>query len=135
MIATLRILLAIALAAFVWLMIPSSLFFRPDAVTINGYQVAVTRTFPMYDVFGFERPIVRYVETVRDLRNQSQVCADNNGIGFRYTSNSPVAVWSIEEWAAPCMTGSFVWAATWQVKLFGIIPLRPVELSFVRVEQ
>lgn len=109
----------------VWYMLPSALFYRPTDVAIEGTRVIVTRSFPLHP--PFKVPIIRYQEVVRPVGDAAP-CID--AAEFRYRDNGlPTASWDIGNWAAPCMRGDFVWSARWTVKLFGIIPLRPVEMS------
>lgn len=121
--------LVCSLALALWLAIPSSLFIKPTAVVIDGYTVKVWRSFPVSP--PLKRPIIAYVETVRS-KETGEVCSDNNSRGFRYDKDQGgFGVWNIEEWAAPCMTDNYHWSATWYVKAFGVIPLRPVELDLL----
>lgn len=128
-----RILFYILLTVFVlfcsWAAVPSKLFFDPKSVQIEEYRVTLTRSFPLDYIFG--PPLIQYVETVRNLDNPNDPCIEHNGSGFRYDTKSPVAVWSIEDWAAPCMTGDYEWRAIWRVKVAGILPLLPVEKSTI----
>jgi len=120
----------ILLAALAWLAVPTRLLYNPSSVLIDGYQVTVYRTFPLSP--PFRMPIIRYAETVRPVIGP-MVCHDPNGsTGFRYRDNGqPAAQWDIKQWAAPCMKGAYVWSARWTALLFGVIPLRPVELTTV----
>lgn len=112
-----------------WAFTPSRLFLNPTAVAIRGYEVTVTRTFPMERFFG--RPFAAYVETVRNLET-GEVCQDDNAKGFRYSANAgDVGQWNIESWAARCMAGGYHWRATWWVKILGRLPLIPTELETI----
>lgn len=110
-----------------WVSVPTSFFYRPTAVSIQGYEVTVSRTFPLSPPFN--PPIIKYVEIVRPL-DGGQPCVDRNEFRYRLTQGK-TATWNIGAWAAPCVDGegSAIWSARWQVKIFGIIPLRPVELE------
>ena len=106
--------------------VPSRLLFNPTSVAIDGYQVTVFRSFPSSP--PFPQPFMRYVETVRPLEGGG-ICQDTNAPGFRYTNADSFGTWNIEEWAADCMTGDYHWSAAWTVLLWGVIPLRHVEID------
>lgn len=120
-----RLVVTAALFALVWYLVPSSLFYKPQDVVIDQGRVTVTRSFPLHP--PFKVPIIRYLEVVRPLED-GPPCIDT--AEFRYRDNGqPTASWQIDTWASRCMSADFVWTARWTVKLWGIVPLRPVELS------
>ena len=121
--------LFIVLALVVWFATPSRLFFNPEEVHIDGYEVTLARTYPVSFLFG--PPVVSYTETVRRLDGSGQICDDNNGAGYQYVTEGPIGRWDIEDWAKDCMIAPYLWRAEWQVKVFGLIPLRPVSLSLL----
>lgn len=115
----------------VWLAIPTRLFFNPSSVQIDGYSVTVTRSFPVAEWVRI--PVIRYREVVRPLSGSLPPCIDT--AEFRYQDNGkPYGQWEIDGWAARCMTGDFIWRASWSARLFGVIPLRPVELDMVVIQ-
>lgn len=121
------ILFVLAGGMALWLTVSTRLFIHPQSVQIDGYTVTVTRTFPMADYFRI--PVIRYRETVRPV-GSSGPCVDT--AEFRYEDNGThYGQWDIEDWAAPCMTGDFIWRASWSARLFGVLPLRPVELELL----
>ena len=122
------VLFVLAFFMGVWLAVPTRLFFAPQSARIDGYQVTVTRTFPLSDHMRI--PVIRYREVVRPLSGELPPCIDT--AEFRYQDNGqPAARWDIEPWAARCMTGDYLWRAVWSARLFGVIPLRPVELELL----
>lgn len=119
-------IIAFIAGATVWFAVPTRLFFNPTSAQIEGYTVTVNRTFPL--ARWVRPPIIRYIETVRSVANPLPPCTDTDE--FRYSDNGkPFGQWDIQGWAGPCMNGDFHWSATWQAKLFGVIPLRPVEIE------
>lgn len=121
-----KLVTTILLFISLWWLVPSSLFYKPTDVAIIDGRVTVTRSFPLHP--PFDLPVIRYIEIVRPLPGGADPCVDS--AEFRYRDNDlPTASWPINDWAAPCMTGDFMWSARWTVKLWGIIPLRPVELT------
>jgi hypothetical protein len=109
-----------------WL-VDSSILIRPTVVQIDGYTVRVHREYPLRDWLGFDPPIVSYIETVR-RGDELPPCIDRDE--FRHSGTHSFGEWSIEAWAAPCMTGPYVWRAEWRAYLFDFILLRPVSLTY-----
>ena len=105
---------------------PSSLFFRPLSVQIEGYNVTVYRNFPAK--WLVDPVTVSYVEKVSDLTT-GKTCSDDNASGFPYDSDKGgKGNWNIEHWAAPCMQHTFRWYAAWRVRWFGV-GMFPVKLE------
>ena len=117
----------------IYLAIPTSAFFDAKSVAIDGYDVTVTRTFPLHQRMPWlfkQPPIVEYTETVRPVKGRDRPCLET--AQFRYRDNGRLsASWNIESWAASCMQGDYIWRAIWHVKLWGVVPLRKDELSEV----
>lgn len=122
----LAVLIVVALLMGAWLAVPTRLFFDPHSVQIDGTRVTVFRRFPLHPPFDI--PVIRYREVVRPLDGGLPPCIDT--AEFRYRDNGQgFAQWDIAPWAARCMAGGYIWRAVWSARLFGIIPLRPVELE------
>lgn len=123
-----KVLLATAILMGLWLAVPSSLFFHPTSVSIEDGRVTVARSFPMSKFFG--GPYIKYTETVRAIGGSvAETCSDTDE--FRYLPDGATASWDITEWAEPCMVKPYLWRANWQVHLFDLIPLRPVEMDLL----
>lgn len=115
------------LMVLAWFSFSTAWLYNPTDVIVDNYEVTVTRSYPLHPPFKI--PVIRYRESVRPV-DGGRVCVDT--AEFRYRDNGePSASWSIEEWAAGCMAGDFIWSAWWQAKLWGVIPLRPVELTAI----
>lgn len=116
-----------------WSMITSDQFIKVSAVRIQGDVVRVIRELPRGPA------TIRYVESVRPILTGTEVatpCQDAPLKPFRYPTlewqPGPYEVkWSIGRWAAPCLTGDYVWRAEWYVYLFGIVPLKPTRAELV----
>jgi len=124
-------LAVIATVLVVWIAIPPKILFNPSLVTINGAQVKSYRTFPMKQ--WLKIPIIKYSEHIRPV-DGSTPCSDT--AEFRYKDNGlPYAIWSIDHWAARCITQDYHYQVFWSPRLFGIIPLRPIEIDlYVEVD-
>lgn len=126
------VLFVAALLMGAWLAVPTRLFFDPHGVRIDGHTVTVLRRFPLSP--PLRMPVVRYREVVRPLSGELPPCVD--AAEFRYRDNGEgFAQWDLEPWAARCMTGDYLWRATWSARLFGVIPLRPVELETIIIHE
>ena len=107
----------IVVAVVLTMLLPvTRLVYHPIEVQIIGDEVTLRREFPG-DKFGFPRPVLSYVETVKPLtqaHNGGHPCEASGG-PFRYTRADDVGRWSID-WAADCLSDpqGFVWSAYWR---------------------
>lgn len=108
----------------------TQLVYHPDVVEIVGSEVRLARSFPG-DAWGFQRPVMSYVETVRPIsqfHNGGQSCTDKGG-PFRYDRAESVGQWSID-WAADCLSdpSGYTWSADWFWHI-GAMRVGPVNLT------
>lgn len=129
-----NILMAIAISLATWVAVPPKLFINPSSVTIDGTDVYVQRTFPTREALGIP-PYIRYVETVRptDPDTLPQLCQDAAG-PFYYETAAEAGHWNIADWAGKCMQNGFTWRAIWVPYFLGVIPLRPVSITYTHFD-
>lgn len=135
MIAVLRAIamgmLSIILALGVYLAVPSSMFFRPIALTIDGDDLRFVRETP------FGAVDVSWSAEMVLLATEGYECV---GSGVREIQPAPgnVVRGKIGPWAEFCIDlgPPFVLRYHYQVLLFGWLPLRPTEIAItVEAEQ
>lgn len=121
---TLAFMATVVLLLVLWVATPSSLFYNPVALKLEGETVTVVRDTP----FG-EVPITWIGEIT--LLDQDNFECSGSGNRIAQVEKGGVVSQRIGSWAFPCMAAGrpFVLRYQYQVYLFGIIPLRPVGIS------
>lgn len=123
------------LLAFTWLALPSSAFLRPEAVIYDGRMVTLQRQTPWGAVTSTWDRELYVVGThlechapTRTEHHQRVAGHVDPETGKQIAENT--VTWVEGDWALPCLTAEppIIATHTWQVRLFGLIPLRPVRL-------
>lgn len=120
---------AVVIAMTVWICTPSTMFFNPISLTLEGDQLTFVRDTPFGDV-----PI-DWIGEITLLDEDNFECA---GSGRRIAQNekSGLITGKIGAWAKPCLDAGapFILRYQYQVRLLGLIPLRPTGI-FLRVDK
>lgn len=130
MISLLRVILvamvAVVLTMVVWLVTPSSMFFAPVSMTLEGDTLTFVRDTPFGEVD------VEWVGEISVINSDGFECA---GSGVRIAQETPNGIVSgrVGTWARACLDAGppFVIRYRYKVWLFGLIPLRPTGISTI----
>ena len=120
-------LMTVAISAMaLWLMTPSTMFFNPLSLSLDGDRITLVRDTPFGDV-----PIDWIGEIT--LINQDNYECGGSGHRIAQQEKSGAVTLKIGAWAKPCLDAGapFVLRYQYQVWLFGLIPLRPTGISLV----
>lgn len=122
--------LSVVALSLVFVLPTTRLVYHPTHVEIVGDQVTLYRHWP-WDEWGFKRPRISYVETIRPLttgHNGGHPCVDQGG-PFRYSAADDVGTWDIP-WAADCIDDplGYIWSADWHWHI-GQVKVGPTHLS------
>ena len=121
--------------ALIWLALPSSAFLRPEAIIYDGRMVTLQRQTPWGAVTSTWDRELYVVGThlechapTRTAHHQRVTGHIDPETGNQIAENT--VTWVEGDWALPCLMAKPPIIAThaWQVRLFGLIPLRPVRL-------
>ena len=121
----------------------SRLLINPKSVEITPCgTVVVVRNYPMQELFGTQGPWVQYSHVVIPMTpetNKGMTCREDNGQGQRYNHDGGRGFgrWTLDHFAKTCMQDplGFKYQVRWRAYLFGILPLRPVEMSTAVVRE
>lgn len=121
--------------ALIWLALPSSAFLRPEAVIYDGRMVTLQRQTPWGDVSSTWDRELYVVGTQLECHAPTSLAQHQPVEGhIDPETGSQIAentvTWVEGDWALPCLMAEppIIATHTWQVRLFGLIPLRPVRL-------
>ena len=111
----------IALTLFAWVMTPSALFLNPLYFSLEGTKQTTIRETPFGDVD------VRWVGEIT-MADGTECTGHGQYIAQDQPGN--MVITTIQPWAMDCINAGppFVLRYRLQVMLFGIIPLRPVDM-------
>jgi len=114
----------VALALLVWIVTPSSMFYSPVSLNLEGDRLTFVRDTPFGEVQ------IEWIGEITLLKQDHYECG---GSGRRLAQPEPGGVMSatIGAWAKPCLDAGapFILRFQYQVMLFGIIPLRPTGIT------
>lgn len=115
---------AVVLALVAWVSTPSAMFFNPVSLTLEGERLTFVRDTP----FG-EVNILWIGEII--LLDQDNFECSGQGNRMAQVADGNVVSANIGVWARPCIEAGapFILRYQYQVVLWGLIPLRPVEIS------
>lgn len=119
-------LMALMMLATSWFVVSTDMFVRPTGIFYDGRKVTLVRQTPFGDMQG------RWWTEIR-VANSGLEC--DTGPHFAPYQQEPddTVTYYLGEWATPCIEEGppLVIVDTWQVLLFDLIPLRPVEMTTV----
>lgn len=121
--------------AIAWLALPSSVFLKPEAIIYDGRIVTLQRQTPLGSVTSSWDRELYVVGTHLECHAPTSL-AQHQRVSGRVDPETGETVaenavtWIEGDWALPCLMAEppIIATHTWQVKLFGLIPLRPVRL-------
>ena len=115
------------IAAGLWFSIGSHLFLKPIALRMDGYSYTFLRETPFGDVDAKWWAEMTLLDR-GDTRFDSYECNLGNGRRMFQVSENDLVTGSLTSSAGPCVDAGppMVFRASYQVMLFGLIPLRPV---------
>lgn len=119
-------------AAVGWVVLPSAWFIDPVAVHYDGREVTIIRRVPHGPMYATWSREMHVVGTERDCYAPDVSSYVMPFRGGRDTQSAEItATYREGGWALPCLTAEppIIAVHTWQVRLFGIIPLRPVRTT------
>jgi len=110
-----------------WLFVGSHLFLKPIALRLDGYDFIFLRETPFGDVDAKWSAEMVLMDR-GDTRFDSYECDLGNGRRMFQESEHNLVTGSLTSSAKPCVEAGppMVFRASYQVMLFGLIPLRPV---------
>lgn len=121
------ILVCMAMTAFLlamWVATPSSVFYNPTEIKLDGETITLMRDTPYGQVQ------INWIGEITLVNQDNFECA---GYGKRIaqTEETNMVTAKIGSWAIPCIAAGapFVLRYEYQVMLGGIIPLRPVGIT------
>lgn len=117
-----------ALAMVVWIVTPSSMFFAPVSLSLDGDKLTMVRDTPFGDV------AVEWVGEITLIDRDGFECS-GSGHRIAQVADNGVVTGTIGRWASACIEEGppFVLRYRYQVWLLGVIPLRPTGIS-IKVE-
>ena len=109
-----------------WLVTPSAMFFNPLSLALAGDQMTLVRDTPFGDVR------IDWIGEITLLNQDNYECG-GSGRRIAQDEKSNAVTLKIGAWAKPCLDAGapFVLRYQYQVRLFGLIPLRPTGISLV----
>lgn len=127
--------LVFAALAIAWLALPSSVFLKPEAIIYDGRIVTLQRQTPLGSVTSTWDRELYVVGTHLECHAPTSL-AQHQRVSGRVDPETGETVaentvtWIEGDWALPCLMAEppIIATHTWQVRLFGLIPLRPVRL-------
>lgn len=129
------IMALVVLAGILWAAVPSSVFLDPIAVYYDGRTVTLVRRTPYGPVQADWSRELHVVGTELECHAPSilvrirPVDGDIGEDGKRAGENT--IIYDAGDWALPCLRSEppIIATHTWQVKVLGLIPLRPVRIT------
>ena len=108
------------------LIFSTSLLIRPLAIHYNGAEVTFVRETPFGEVLGEWSTEIRVAATGRE-------CSSGTHLSTYQEEPNNTVNWRLGVWAAPCLEAGppLVIVDTWRALLFGVIPIRPVQIVTV----
>ena len=109
-----------------WLVLSTDLVLRPTAIHYDKTTVTLVRETP----FG---PVWARHSTVIKIAGTNEQCVNSGAMEKYEPIEDNVDTYELGSWADRCINigPPLIFVDTWQVMLFGIIPIRPYQLVTV----